>query len=130
MSFFTLSSHFALSLFLTILVFFKNLISGVDDPALNPADCTDRGWEDDEDDGEGEEGEEEELHGERDAREERGLGLGLRILRQVWWGELKLERMQATRISDECDKGRTGGINFHAKPDKFRYLEMTKEPKS
>ena len=26
-----------------ILVQFKDLISGVDDPALNPTDCTDRG---------------------------------------------------------------------------------------
>ena len=71
------------SLCTALFLFFKNLISCVNDPALNPADCTDRGLEDDEDDGEGEEGEEEELHGERDAREERGLGLGLRILHQV-----------------------------------------------
>ena len=69
MSFFTLSSHFVLSLFLTILVFFKNLISCVHDPALDTADGTNRGGEDDEDDGEGEQGEEQKLHGEGDAGE-------------------------------------------------------------
>ena len=41
-----------------ILVQFKNLISGVDDPALDPTDGADGGGEDDEDDGEGEQGEE------------------------------------------------------------------------
>ena len=82
MSFFTLSSHFVLSLFLTILVFFKNLISGVDDPALNPTDGANGGGEDDEDDGEGEEGEEQQLHGEGETGEEWG-GLRLRIFHQI-----------------------------------------------
>ena len=41
-----------------ILVQFNDLISGVDDPALDPTDGADGGGEDDEDDGEGEQGEE------------------------------------------------------------------------
>ena len=71
---------------------FKNLISGVDDPALDPADSANRGGEDDEDDGEGEQGEEQQLHGEGEARQDWG-GLGLRIFHQVWMGETKLEDM-------------------------------------
>ena len=50
-------------------VFLKNLISCVHDPALDTADGTNRGGEDDEDDGEGEQGEEQKLHGEGDAGE-------------------------------------------------------------
>ena len=50
-------------------MFFKNLISCVHDPALDTADGTNRGGEDDEDDGEGEQGEEQKLHGEGDAGE-------------------------------------------------------------
>ena len=65
-----------------ILVQFKDLISGVDDPALDPTDGADGGGEDDEDDGEGEQGEEQQLHREGEAGEEGG-GLGLWIFHQV-----------------------------------------------
>ena len=78
-----------------ILVQFKDLISGVDDPALDPTDGADGGGEDDEDDGEGEEGEEQQLHGEGETREEWG-GLRLRIFHQVWMGETKLEHCRLT----------------------------------
>ena len=69
--------------------FFKNLISGVDDPALDPADGANGGREDDEDDGEGQQGEEQQLHGEREAREKWG-GFRLRIFHQVWMGETQI----------------------------------------
>ena len=61
---------------------FKNLISCVDDSALNPTDGANGGGEDDEDDGEGEEGEEQQLHGEGETGEEWG-GLRLRIFHQI-----------------------------------------------
>ena len=80
MSFNSVSS--LLFLFSCSILQFKNLISGVNDPALNPTDGANGGGEDDEDDGEGEEGEEQQLHGEGEAREDWG-GLRLRIFNQI-----------------------------------------------
>ena len=67
MSFNCVSS--SLFLFLCSILQFKNLISGVNDPALNPTDGANGGGEDDEDDGKGQQGEEQKLHGEGDAGE-------------------------------------------------------------